>query len=167
MSSSPSPTFRKAYEAINEEFKNSFDSLRGRAIQFKEKLDLVSNKLDGFFRSKCGDYIGWLESNTVNTNGTPVLKDKSKSAEFESTIKNLQNCVEHNDNGYTQVLINIDNSMHEISERANAGFQQCSNLSQEGEIKDCLRKILKENLGEVDQFYNNFQDKLEEVNRKL
>jgi len=167
MSSSPSPTFMKAYEAVKQEFKDNFDAMSKRGQQFHEKYTSVLNKLDGFFRGKCGEYISWLESNTEQTKAGPVLRDQSKQGEFENTLNNLQKCVEKNDVGTTELLQNFERSLHEMSEKTNQSFARCLPIQEEGEIRDCLRGIVRENLRDMETFYGTYQDKFEQVNRKL
>ncbi len=157
----------KIYREAQEELKGKLSSTTSGAEHFKQIYESVTKKLDSLFTSKCKSQIEWMEAHTDQTNQGPVLKDKSKQAEFEKVVNELSGCLQKNDVGSQEVFVDFDNKMHTIGNKANAANRKCTELKDDVSMKNCFKNSISESLEEMDQFYHQYTTKFEELNKKL
>lgn len=159
--------FQKIYTEVQNEFKDNFAAIGKKAESFKDRYTSVLGKLDVLFRNKCKNSIEWLETNTDQTEQGPVLKDKSKEAELEKNVKDLESCIKSNDVGSQELLMEFDEQMHGMSSKFNEGYQKCMSSKSEDELKTCFRSLVGDNIKKLDLFYDNYSQKFDGMNKKL
>ncbi len=163
----PSSKIQRVYTDVQNEFKDKFEEVAKKAEGFKDKYQGVLGKLDVLFRNKCKESIVWLEINTDQTEQGPVLRDRSKEAELEKNVKELESCIKSNDVGSQEILMEFDGQMHEMSSKFNEGYQKCVSSKNDDEIRNCFRGLVGDNIRKLDFFYNDYSQKFDGLNKKL
>lgn len=155
------------YNEIQNEFKDKFENIAKNSENFKGKYESVLGKLDNLFRKNCRGPIEWLEVNTEQTQQGPVLKDKSKEAELEKNVKELESCIKSHDVGSQELLMDFDTRMHNLSANFNEEYGKCLPLKSDDQIKGCFRNLIGGNINKLENFYNDFAVKFDNMNQKL
>ncbi len=163
----PNTNTQKIIAEVQNEFKDQFDDMQKKSNSFQGVYTSVMKKLDSLFRNKCGKQMDWLEANTDQTEQGPVLKDQSKSKEFEQTVNEFDACVKSNDVGSQEAFMDLDNHMHKIEHSFRDGYGKCVAFKIYDESKACFRNLFGDNVKQMEIFYNNFTTKFEALNSKL
>jgi hypothetical protein len=158
---------KKLFFEVTGEFEKETKDLEAKSGNFQKIYNDSMNKVEKFIRSKCGNYLDWLESNTEQSPQGPVLKDRSKQKEFESTLSQFETCLKSNDVGFQELFVDLEGQMQKIEASYSENFQKCTSLKTDDEIKNCFRKINTNNFSDLNNFYTNFTTRFEDFNKKI
>jgi hypothetical protein len=157
----------KLFAEVKEENKDAFKKMENYGQMLSDKYMNVVRRLDGFFRGKCSNQVQWLESNTVQTQQGPKLKDESKRQEFDNMVESFRKCVEQNEIGAEPLLRKFEEETENVYYKFNNGVQACVKNTSDSEIKSCFRNLVVDNANETQRLFESFNVQFDDLNKKL